>query len=368
MNNISNGFVFSIFNPYLAPEADASEPTKNDGMKKPLSKRTIEWAQRTLFLDYEKAINATGIAARALDYGAFAVMGTMQAGVIVDAIAHHSLGGASQFFGRLKPLTVALAIPFGITFFVLGIIEGIYEFFQIKRVSSMLYRLKQQGNDPQIALLWLKNKFFNLKSEESERIYAFIEGKMPEASKGEKAHKYHEIARSALKIKHDCLKRRITKGLAEHITKELPGILKDLSSTDPEVAAHAKEKAETMLKSVTRQTKNKIIVHTLALIAICFTLVSMIGVFAGLSGGLLVMGLGLGAGIFTLASFVLNKGTVAREAAKFYDRTEQLTHAFRQRIADSLTRSQALQEEPPHSETSLLEDRDCPERFATSRG
>lgn len=340
-----------ITNPYLpassTSKAETFHPALENGEINPLVKsvdQVVEWGQNALFKDYERRVDFASIGARSLDYGVFASLAGMQGAVIVDNLFR--LTHYRGFFDRLPAILKVVAMPAAIFFFIFGIIEGFAEFVGLRRSVTFLEHMEKDGATSVDKLTWLKNKYLTISGHESEKIQSYIETHLPLLSNGEKALRYEQIAEKALDLHIKALSRRVTPGLAEHVVKELPGILEGLSDPSRADYAESVEKGNLLIDSLTEQSKVKILVHLVALAAIGFTLISVIGVFAGLTFPAFFLVLGGLAATFTLLSLVIDKQVVNKEATKFYDKFVAI-----QQIEGAEVHPQGSLEDLAHSQT-----------------
>jgi len=317
MNKIESNYQLSFFNPYR--EAGASpvvEVAKKNievaPHKTALVDRVVNWGKAILFRDYEKGLDIVDKGTWVLDKGVVVVVGSMQAAVIADGLFHLNIlkNGVLSFIPYALKL---LLTPASIFFIVIGVIEAIFEIINLKKGVELLNGGKKDGLD------FIKGHYFTLQKEESQKIVALIEEKLPELDQTAKADRFDEIAKRALEIKFENLKRRITPGLAEEVKVQLDSIIKELQSPDEAIRDAAENRAKLLMESVSRQAKNKIIIHMLGIVAIFFTVLSAIGMASGVGAIGFFVALGACTAIAVISKWIIQKGIYEREVANFYD-------------------------------------------------
>ncbi|NGX36978.1 MAG: hypothetical protein K1000chlam2_00124 [Chlamydiae bacterium] len=314
---------FSICNPYrafsFAKEKVPSHARKNSDQILILADRVADWGKNALFKDYEQQVDFAGFTAKILDWGMTGTLVALQVTVAVyNFLQLHFLD--QTVFSYIPHGLRILGRPISAFLYFLGIIEGVVEFLNLKRTSVFLYRMELKCETPLEKLRWIKNEHFSLNDEEVSKIHRFVENKLPNLNVDQKADRFDQIAKKALQLKYESLKRRITPGLGEEVARELSGIMQGLTSPEASVRLNAEKRANLLIESVTNQAKNKIFVHILGLVAISFTLISMVGVLGGMTSGGFFIALGVAALVFGILQFVAKRGTLAKEVGHYYDR------------------------------------------------
>lgn len=320
---------FIAFNPYraafLSKAAETLTPTlihKEDEVPG-LADRVVNWGRDILFHDYEKAIDFTGKTANFLDWGATAIFAGMEGTIIFDQFFNLSWKTRNHFIGFLPTLLKVSFLPLTIVFAALGGVEWIAEFVNMRRSALLLHHMSKKKT-PLKNLKWLQKTYYTLEDTEVEKIYGHIEKHLPQFTLKEKASRFDQIAEKALKIKYAALKRRITTKLGDAVTSQMKEIMADLNDKNPLTRESAEERAEVLMKSISRPVRNKIVVHILGLIAISFTLISLFGYFAGITAPAFLFVLGSFAVAFLVMQFLVKRGTLNREVEKLYVRLEKV--------------------------------------------
>lgn len=296
------------------PELDFINPYRSESpnVVSAIAQRTISGV-RLVNWDYEKHLEIVDKGAWLLDKGVMFVVGSMQAAVIADGLFHLNIvqGGALSFIPGILKL---LLTPASIFFLIMGIIEAIFELINLKRGVELLHGTEKDG------LNWVKNRYFTLQKEESDKIVALIEEKLPDLDPKGKAERFDQIAQRALEVKFENLKRRVTPGLAEVVKVELNSIMKELQSPDESVRAAATNRAKLLMESISTQAKNKILIHVLGIIAIFFTVLSAIGMISGVGAIGFFLAMGACTAIAVVLKFIIQKGFYEKEVERFYDK------------------------------------------------
>lgn len=318
MYRVENNSQLSFFNPYRVAGASpvveiAQKNIEIAPHKTALVDRVVNWGKAILFRDYEKGLDIVDKGTWVLDKGVVVVVGSMQAAVIADGLFHLNIlkNGVLSFIPHALKLLLA---PASIFFIVIGVIEAIFEIINLRKGVELLNGGKKDG------LEFIKNHYFSLQKEESQKIIKLIEEKLPELDQTAKADRFDEIAKRALEIKFENLKRRITPGLAEEVKVQLDTIMKDLQSPDEAIRDAAENRTKLLMESVSSQAKNKIIIHALGIAAIFFTILSAIGMATGIGAIGFFVALGACTAIVVLSKWIIQKGIYEREVANFYDR------------------------------------------------
>ncbi len=292
-----------------------------------LADRVIDWSLALPFTNYEREIDAAGSIAKGLDWGVFGVVAALQGIVAVDELFKlHFL--RNDLFSFLPATLRALSQPLSGFFFGMGIIESGFELVSLSRVSKLLYRFEKSPEKPIRHLEWIKEHYFTIRGHQAKKIAAYIEQKHPAFSQKEKSEAFEQIADKSLQIKFERLSRRITPGLAKGVSEELDGILSDLKSNFSGTRATAHKKAQVLLASVTKQVKNKILVHILALMSLACTVISMTGLFIGVAIPAFFIVLGATATLLMAIQFLAKKKILDREVEQFYANFKQLKGAL----------------------------------------
>lgn len=309
--------VENIPNPYKTTFSSFSELFTRDKVQE--DDRFVVFADRlveqgaNLFTNEEKRLEFIGIAAKILDWGVFAVVGGIEGTVLAEKIIqplHLTHLPIIKTFPTILPL---IMIPAAVFFLAIAAFEAFIEFLHLRRGVSLLNSIEKRKEDPIGAMKWLKSRFFTLDEGEAKRIHTFIEKSAPHFSPKQKARRFDEIAEKALEIKFDSLKRRITPGLAEEVRKELNNI------------HGSKERAEILMNSLSRQAKNKVLVHAVAILALSCTIISMSVFLAGIAAGPFFVIMGAIAISLLLISVILAKGVMAKEGERLYDKLAKIS-------------------------------------------
>lgn len=321
MNRIENNNQLTIYNPYrdqgaLQPSAVSAIAQKT--LQKSFVERVLDWSKGRLYRDYERHLEILDTGTWLLNKGVVVVVGGMQAAVIADGLFQLNLvkNGIFSFFPAILKLVLA---PASIFFLIIGMIESIFEIINLKRAVELFKSVKKEKN-PLDGLEFIKAKYFTLETEETQKIYEMIEEKLPDADPATKADRFDQIAKRALEIKFENLKRRITPGLADEVKVQLHSIMKDLQSPDAAVQSGAQRKAKHLMDSVSTQAKNKIIIHVLGILAIFFTVLSAIGMISGVGSAGFFIAMGVCTAAAVILKWIVQKRAYEKEVEKFYDK------------------------------------------------
>lgn len=327
MNRIENNSQLSFFNPYRVAGASPVVAIAQNNMAVALPKttlvdRAVNWGKAILFRDYEKGLDIVDKGTWLLDKGVVVVVGSMQAAVIADGLFHLNI--LKNGFLSFIPYALKLLLtPASIFFIVIGVIEAIFEIINLRKGVKLLNSVNKEKS-PMDGFEFIKDRYFTLQKEESQKIIRLIEEKLPDLDQTAKADRFDEIAKRALEIKFDNLKRRISPGLAEEVKVQLDSIMKELQSPDETIRNAAETRAKLLMESVSRQAKNKIIIHILGIVAIFFTVLSAIGMATGIGAIGFFVAMGACTAIAVITKWIIQKGLYEREVANFYDRVTQL--------------------------------------------
>ena len=319
---------FSIYNPYRNFSSMPEEKALEHAHEYPdhvlaLADRVANWGKKTLYKDYEKQVDFVGFTAQVLDWSTTGTLIALQGSVAAYNIFQmHFLD--KTILSYIPHGIRVLGKPISVFFYILGMIEGLVEFLNLKRTAAFLYRMELKCDTPLEKLRWIKDQYFTLSRKEVAKIHQFVESKLPNFNDRQKAKYFDEIAKKALHLKYESLKRRITPGLGEEVARELSLIIKGLASSESSTRLDAEKRAHLLIESVTNQAKNKIFVHILGLIALSFTLISMIGILAGITSGGFFIVLGALAFTFGALQFIAKRGTLAREVGHYYDKLAKI--------------------------------------------
>ncbi|NGX47748.1 MAG: hypothetical protein K1000chlam3_01131 [Chlamydiae bacterium] len=317
---------FSINNPYksfipsledLGFKSNAQIREKDKVLA--FADRIIDWGKAHFSKDYEKQIGFVGKTANILDWGVCGVVGGMEAVVIVDKMVRPFHMNQFPVLNTFPSLLKIIMIPSAISFLIMAVFQGFVEFLNLRRAGYFLHNIEKRKKDPLDGLQWLKEKYFTLNKSEGQKIHQYIKQKFPGSPCNEKAKAFDQIAEKVLHVKYDSLKRRISPGLAKEVVSQLDIITKDLRSIFPWKRTEATQRAEILMQSLTRQAKNKILIHFLGILAITCTLISMPLFLSGVGAGPFFAILGTIAFALTIISLIIDKGIVAKEVEKFYD-------------------------------------------------
>ncbi len=318
-SGIENNRELQYINPYLgsAPLRRESEAVSAIAQKTFVD-HVVNWGKAILFRDYERHLEIVEKGTWLLDKGVLVVVGTMQGAMIADGLFHLNIVKNGPFWFIPAALKVVL-IPSSIFFFVIGIIEGIFEFINMRRGIELLQGISKEKSALN-QLDWMKDRYFTLQPEESDKICSLIEEKLPELDRTSKAERFDQIAQKALEVKFENLKRRITPGLADEVKKQLDSTMKDLTSPDETIRLDAAQRVELLMESVSTQAKTKILIHVLGLIAIFFTLLSALSMFTGFGTLPFFIAMGVGTAAAVVLKFIVQKGGYEQQVEKFYDK------------------------------------------------
>jgi hypothetical protein len=220
--------------------------------------------------------------------------------------------------------------------------EGVIEFLQLRRSASFLASIEKRKEDPIKAMQWVKKKYFTLSADESQKIYKYLEKSAPNLPRRVKAERFDEIAEKALKVKFDTLKRRVSAGVAEEVREQLNVIEQGAKSFLPYKRTEAFNRADILVRSLSKQAKNRILIHAIAMMALVCTIVSMSVFLAGVAGGPFFMIMGATAVSLLVLSLLMDKGIFAREGEKVYDKLAQINGPAVDRSSDYSCLQEAL--------------------------
>ncbi|MDN3506331.1 MAG: hypothetical protein P0S96_03780 [Simkaniaceae bacterium] len=320
----------NIPNPYKTTFSSFSDLFTRERKKE--NDRIVAFADRlvekggNLFTNEEKRLEFIGIAAKILDWGVFTIVGGIEGTVLAEKIVRPLHVTHLPIFKTFPVILSLIMIPASVFFLAIATFEAGIEFLHLRRGILLLGSIEKRKGDPVKAMEWLKSRFFSLDEGEAKRIYAFIEKSGPHLSRSEKALRFDGIAEKALEIKYDSLKRRISPGLAEEVKKGLTNI--------------SKERAEIFVQSLSRQAKNKVLVHAVAILALSCTIISMSVFLGGIAAGPFFVIMGSIAVSLLLISTIISKGVMAKEGERLYDKLAEIN----QQIVDHSTDLASLQE------------------------
>ncbi|NGX59493.1 MAG: hypothetical protein KR126chlam3_00645 [Chlamydiae bacterium] len=316
--------------------------------------RVTNWGKTLLFRDHEWNILFTGKVAEILDWSVFTTILGLNGAVLIHKIYLYCLKDL-PIFHNFPFLLKVISIPSSVFVLVLGIFEGIAESVNTYRGFQFFNNIKQRKDNPLEGLEWLKKRYFTLEKSEGNKIQKYIDKTLPNLSGADKAKRFEQIAEKALQIKYECLKRRVTPGLAQEVLTQLNSIMNDMKSDLPEIKAAANGRAELLMQSLTRQGRNKIIIHMIGLIGVGISLLSFLSIF-------LVGPLGIAFGVLdalaiplALSAFLYERRTVKREADN-----------FKKTIEAQSASSGDPKLSPKESNSSLTVSKDSPESATSS--
>lgn len=314
---------FSYYNPYKANHGRLrhDDPSLKDEKHSKiinLADSIIAWSGRFLHRDYEKQVDLTGKIANVLDWGTMIFVGAVETVIFADKV--FPVGISNTILPKLSTL---LTVPSASAFLGLGMIEGIVEFSNLQRMLLLHRRLRKHEGDPMGKLNWIKSHYFSLRTKESKKIQAFIDKYLGALSPELKALKFQKIADKILYNRFSSLKNRITPGLAKKVGQQLGIVMRDLESWNPRTRKDAQIRAEKLMESVSRQAKNKIVIHIIGLVAIGITLLSMTLLLTGATSGIFLIPLSILSAMFIVTRFLIEKGTLDREVDLFHKGLEE---------------------------------------------
>lgn len=299
-----------------------------------LTNRIVHWGEKHLFRDFEQETDFAGKATKILDNGVVAVVGTMEGVVLTHHLFHFKMGKL-PVLRSFPTLLKIITLPIKTLFLGFSIVEGITEGINLHRVKKFLSRLEALKRNPLAQFEWIKREYFTLTEKEERKIQEYIEKAIPMFSSEQKEVQFDRIAEKVLKIKFQRLKRRITSKLAKEMVKEMPQIIQNLESTIPRIQVNGEKRAEILLSSLTRQAKNKILVHTLGMIAIGISLLSLSLFLAGIPAGFFFTLMGILSFLIVACCFAIDKGIIEREGEKLYDALDHFNLHVKEILAPS---------------------------------
>jgi len=314
---------FSYYNPYIAnndrmrPDDPSLKDEKSSKIIQ-LVESIITWTGSFPYRDHEKQVDLTGKIAEALDWGTMFFVGAVETALFADKF--FTLGLSNTMLPKLSSL---VAIPSAGAFLAFGLVEGLVELSNLQRMLLLHRRLQKHEGNPMGKLNWIKSHYFTLRVKESKKIQGVIDQHLKALPTELKALKFQKIADKILHNRFECLKNRITPALAEEVGKQLGVIMLDLESWNPLKRRDACIRAEKLMECVSRQAKNKIVIHILGLIAIGITLLSMNLILIGFSGGIYLVPLSVLSATFVFMCFLIAKGTLDREVDLFHEQLEK---------------------------------------------
>ncbi len=244
-------------------------------------KDATAWATACLHNDVEKKIDLAGRITNYVDSSLSLFRTSLN---IMTLIA----GRFGELFswGKWALWAKIITLPYGIVYFVLALIEAIYETTNLIRSFKMVLDLHSSDwNQDSVLLEDLKNlrsRFFQLSDAERSQLQVFIDRASREGVPDEMLQeKFNEICEKALAIKYAALARRISPWCAHEVSLNLNDLIADLKHhPNPAHQQNARIRAHELLKNVEIQAQKRIIIHILALVALAFFVTSMILILA----------------------------------------------------------------------------------------
>lgn len=188
-------------------------------------------------------------------------------------------------FAPILAISSPLSKLIALTGFVICVIEGVFEFIGLI-YSADLYKdiymseiegpKETQENIRHLFLSKLYQEYFQIQSEEMKEIDNYVKNKLSEHSTEEQNKRKNFIIQANLDLKKSALIRRIQPWLANQIEETLPQILTDLQSAYKIKADQAKEKAESLFNNVKIQTEKNMLIHSVGVFAVLFTIAGLI--------------------------------------------------------------------------------------------
>lgn len=212
---------------------------------------------------------------------------------------------------------------------VLGLIlcaaEGTFESLGIKRQLKFRknFSLPSSGNSVDRVRAAIKNlrgikkKFIDLGKEERAKIHALLREKFPHLSGRAKAEKYRALEEQAREVRINKLARRVKPWCAEEILQRISPILKGVSSPDAPTRKQAEAEALDLAEKIDTQSRKKLIVHIVGLIALIATAVTLCCIMGGIPA-LVALILLIVASCVSLAKGILSNGWLETPGMEFH--------------------------------------------------
>jgi hypothetical protein len=167
-------------------------------------------------------------------------------------------------------------------------------------------------------LEYFEKEYLTLSPEATQKIITYVETKFPDLGEEEKNAKIVETTQQMLGAKRASLDRRVRPWCGQKIADELLPLLCKLRS--PLTPKNEKEQtnieAQKLLKTIDIQAKKKLLVHTLAIIAIALTIIGAILTLVAAPYLLPLVLMGMG-GAFAMTRYFLINGLQDEEGWNF---------------------------------------------------
>jgi hypothetical protein len=256
----------------------------------------------------EKQIDLAGVCATVLDWATTSFFIVAKAYIFLDYFIPTGISPTKMIkFSQLLSLTS------GSAFLGFGLIRGFVELANLKRTALLLKNLHKSGKTPFQKLNWIKSHYFNLRQRDIVQIKKYIDKDYANIPLHQKAEKFDAIARLILRNRFHQLESRIMPPLAKKVGIELRNVMEGLKSYNPIARYKATIKAENLIESISRQAKNKIVVHAFSLVGIAITIISMSILLSGFVCPPFFITMTCLSILFMLLSILVSKGTLDKE-------------------------------------------------------
>lgn len=237
-----------------------------------LAEKTAVMGKTLIFKDYESELDFIGKSAGILDLSAGGIVGGMQGALFLNSFSKSAVLSHFIYFSPLLKAISPGLLSFSI---ILGGIEEIFELVQIYRSRQFLDYINKQKEQPLDQLLFLKDKFFSIDDTEEKKITLFIEKNLSDAPILEKAARFDLVAEKILALKFASLARRITPRFAIEVKNDLPHLITKIESLNSKIRQSGIEQTQYLMESISKQSRKKIINHTIGLCSVTFSLISI---------------------------------------------------------------------------------------------
>jgi hypothetical protein len=270
--------------------------------------------------DEETFIDTAGKVAKAIDNSLIFVTVATHIASFAERVIQKALH-SSQTITIFSVVNQILALPLGIAFAILAVIEAVYEGVNFARCYSLMSKLSgsdvAQEKKVVANLTKIHQQYFALDKAESSRITTFIEKHFDQYTEGEKAQKYEEISAKLISVKYADLARRISPHFSEEIATDLQSVIQGLQSDSRSERLESLEKGRELLQTVSTQCKKKLLVHFVALTAIVASMLSIAALCLGFGGVAFIAALTALGILLSITHYAIEKGLLSQRDWNF---------------------------------------------------
>jgi len=270
--------------------------------------------------DEETFIDTAGKTAKAIDSALIFVTAATHVGSLAEKVIHKALHSSSTIT-IFSVVNKILALPLGIAFAVLAVIEAVYEGVNFARCYSLMSKFSGSdvAHERKVVanLTKIHRQYFALDKAESSRITTFIEKHFEQCSESEKAQKYENISAKLINVKYADLARRISPHFSEEIATNLQSVIQGLQSDNQSERLESLGKGRELLQTVSTQCKKKLLVHFVALTAIAASMLSTAALCLGFGGVAFIAALTVLGILLSITHYALENGLLTQRDWNF---------------------------------------------------